>query len=255
MAASLTGRRPCRLLLLLAALLLPAFAQAQADYVREQSMDEGVAASLLTGDAVYLQLATGRRFLALYQKAAKPRAGIVIVHGPGAHPDWSLVHTLRTALAQAGYATLSVQMPIAADNARPEDYAALMPEAAARIAAAVAFLHAAGLERVALISHSLGSRMADAYVTRTPRAPIDAWVVISLPGTFADPTRLHFPVLDIYGENDVPAVTQNAAARAAAIHLLRGAAQVVVAGAGHLFDGYFDRLTAHVRTFLDRTFP
>ncbi len=44
--------------------------------------------------------------------------GVVVVHGLGVHPDWGLIGGLRTGLADAGYVTLSVQMPVLAATAR-----------------------------------------------------------------------------------------------------------------------------------------
>ena len=58
--------------------------------------------------------------------------------GMGIHPDWGMVGTLRTELADRGFATLSIQMPILAADAQSEAYPPTFPEAAERIAEAVA---------------------------------------------------------------------------------------------------------------------
>src|SRR5690606_20875192 len=113
----------------------------------------------------------GRSFLAIYTKASakagasgdtsgrKPAAGagpaIIVVHGMGVHPDWGLVNTLRSALPDAGYATLSVQMPVLRADARGEDYAATFPEAVQRLRGAAAWLKARGHEPLAIASHSM----------------------------------------------------------------------------------------------------
>ena len=65
---------------------------------------------------------------------------MIVVHGVGVHPDWGLIGGMRTGLADAGFATLSVQMPVLAATAARDDYVALFPEAGERIAAAIAFL-------------------------------------------------------------------------------------------------------------------
>ena len=86
---------------------------------------------MATFGAVTLLLAFG-----LLAGPAQAAAGAVVVHGMGVHPDWNLINVLRSELAEQGYATLSVQMPVMAAGVPGEQYAPLFPEAAARIAAA-----------------------------------------------------------------------------------------------------------------------
>ena len=85
---------------------------AQADYAREQRWADEITPAILVGDAVQLALPSGRKFLGIYAPNSKAQAGVVLVHGLGIHPDWSVVHPLRSQLAEQGYATLSVQMPV-----------------------------------------------------------------------------------------------------------------------------------------------
>jgi hypothetical protein len=70
------------------------------------------------GDPVYLEGSAGRKFLNIYTEAPNAKAGLVIVHGIGVHADWGLIGMLRIALADHGYATLSAQMPVLAQEAR-----------------------------------------------------------------------------------------------------------------------------------------
>lgn len=237
-----------RALTLLAALALPAIAAAQADYAREKRWADEITPSILVGDPVYLALPSGHRFLAIYTPSPKARAGIIVVHGIGVHPDWGLINALRSDLPEHGYSTLSIQMPVLAADARPEAYAPLFPEAGERIAAAIAHLRQAGHRKVAVVSHSLGSRMVDVFLAGK-RGGIDAWVSIGLTGSYSRAAALTFPVLDLYGEKDLPGVLQAAGARAAALPRAR---QVKVAGADHFFDGRSAELVEAVRGFLDR---
>ena len=62
------------------------------------------------GDPVFLEDQAGRKFLSIYNEAINAKAGLVIVHGIGVHPDWGLIGRLRSALADDGYTTLSVQI-------------------------------------------------------------------------------------------------------------------------------------------------
>src|SRR5690242_13130361 len=116
-------------------LLVPALCFGQADYAREQRWAEEITPAIVVGDPLYLATGNGRKFLTIYTPRAHPPAGVIVVHGLGLHPDWGLNNALRSALAEGGYATLSVQMPVLAADARREDYPALLPEAADRLAA------------------------------------------------------------------------------------------------------------------------
>jgi pimeloyl-ACP methyl ester carboxylesterase len=239
------------LLLLFAATL----AQAQPDYVREQRWAEEITPGLVVGDAIYLTQKSGHKFLAIYTVAAKPRAAVIVVHGLGVHPDWALIGALRSGLSDQGYTTLSVQMPVLAASAKGEDYPALFSDAADRLNAAVAFLNTKGHHPIALVSHSMGSRMSNFFLTRSPDSGIAAWASVGISnGEFAEPAKLRLPVLDIYGERDFPLVLKSADARAATLKLLKGSAQIEVAGADHYFAGSERELVRQVRQFLDQKF-
>ena len=237
--------------LIFALLLVPAMALAQADYAREQRWADEITPAILVGDPVHLTLKSGRKFLAIYASNAKAAAGIIVVHGLGVHPDWELINALRSRLSEQGYATLSVQMPVLDAEARGDQYPPLFPEAGERLAAAVAFLRGKGLEKVAIVSHSMGSRMTNYFLNHAGDARIDAWVAIGLSGEFAEPATFKAPVLDLYGERDLPGVLDHATKRAAAIRTIRGSAQVQITGADHFFAGRETELVSRVRQFLD----
>ena len=230
----------------------PAQTHAQADYAREKRWAEEITPAILIGDPVYLALKSGRKFLAIYAPNAGAIAGVIVVHGIGVHPDWGPVNPLRSQLSEQGYATLSVQMPVLAADARGDKYAPLFPEAAERLAVAVEFLRGKGLKKVAIVSHSFGSRMTNYFLNHAGGTRIDAWVAIGLSGEFTDPATFKAPVFDLYGEKDFPAVLDHAAERAAAIRGIRGSGQMQVAAADHYFAGMENDLVKHVKHFLDR---
>jgi len=225
------------------------------DYAREQRWAEEITPAIVVGDPVYLALPSGRKFLAIYEQPAKPKAAVIVVHGAGVHPDWGLVNTLRSKLPESGYATLSVQMPVLAAEVRADGYGATLPEAAARLAVAVEFLRGKGHARIAIVAHSLGASMSNHFLVGTPPPRIDAWASLGInTGEFSAPERLKLPVLDLYGERDFPAVLAGAGRRAAVLQKLRGSAQVQIAGADHFFAGHEDAMVRWVREFLDRIF-
>ncbi len=243
-----------RWLLLVAGLFACAASLAQADYAREKRWADEITPGLVVGDAVYLAQNSGHKFLAIYTGAAHPRAAVILVHGSGVHPDWGIIGTLRSQLADHGYSTLSVQMPVLAADAKGEEYQPLFPDAADRMRAAVAFLKAKGQRKIAIVSHSLGSRMSDYFFADTPDPGVDTWVCIGMTSGFTAPSILRLPVLDIYGERDLPPVLQQVDARAAVLKTLKGSAQIEVAGADHFFTGHEGELVKQVRQFLDRKF-
>lgn len=240
-----------RLLLCGAALLAAQLAFAQADYAREKRWADEIAPAILVGDPVYLAQKNGHKFLALWAPNPKAVAGVIVVHGLGVHPDWGLINPLRSQLSEQGYATLSVQMPVLMAEMRADTYPPLFPEAAERIAAAVAFLRGKGLKKVAIVSHSMGARMANYFLNHADDARIDAWAAIGILGEFTQADTFKAPVLDLYGEKDFPSVLDSAGKRAAAIRGIRGSGQVQVAGADHFFAGMESELVRRVRQFLD----
>jgi len=240
-----------RLWLVFALLLAPALAFAQADYAREKRWADEITPAILVGDPVYLTLPSGRKFLAIHAPNPKAAAGVIVVHGRGVHPDAGLINPLRSQLSEQGYATLSVQMPVLAAEVTGEQYPPLFPEAAERLQAAVAYLRGKGMRKVAIVSHSMGSRMANYFLNHAGDARVDAWVAIGILGEYTEPGTLKAPVLDLYGEHDFPAVLESAARRADALRKLRGSGQVQVAGADHFFAGMESELVRRVRQFLD----
>jgi pimeloyl-ACP methyl ester carboxylesterase len=232
-------------------LALSSLAQA-ADYAREQKWAEEITPGIVVGDPVYLKEQRGHAFLALYTPVEQARGAVIVVHGLGVHPDWGLINVLRSRLPERGYATLSIQMPVLAAEAKVGDYPPTFPEAAERIAAAVEFLNGKGFRKIALVSHSIGSRMADYYFAHTAHPRVAAWVAIGMAAPYTV-DRIAVPVLDLYGDNDFPEVLDGARARAEAIQSVRGSAQISVAGADHFFTGKDADLVQAVALFLDRS--
>lgn len=222
-----------------------------ADYVREKKWADEITPGIVVGEPVYLEEKTGHRFLTIYTEALSAKAGLVIVHGMGIHPDWGLIGVLRSDLADKDYTTLSVQMPVLASEAKPEDYPATFGEASERLKVAVDFLQAKGYKKIAIVSHSMGSRMTHHYLTRHPDAQVSAWVSIGM-GEGDDYKQMKLPVLDLYGENDSPTVLKNAKKRAASIKERTGSLQIIAPKADHFFNDQHAELVGYVKDFLDK---
>jgi predicted alpha/beta-hydrolase family hydrolase len=227
---------------------LPALAAS--DYAREKKWADELLPAVLVGDPVYLEQANGHRFLGLYTPVPNAKGALVVVHGIGVHPDWGLIGMLRQELPEMGYATLSIQMPILAADAKPAQYAPTFDEAAERLQRAVADLKAKGYRKIAIVSHSLGCRMTQHYLSRQAPAPVNAWVMLSMPGS-EDLAGINLPIYDLYGEHDLPHVVGNAPQRAEALRH-KQSVQEKMSGADHFFAGRDARLRDGIRAYLDR---
>lgn len=244
------GGRCVRVLLALA-WIAAAPGVSAADYEREERWAQEVVPGLVVGDAVYLSTPSRPKVLAIYAQPSLPaKAGVIVVHGIGVHPDWGLIGALRTALADRGYATLSVQMPVLAAGATRDDYRSTWPEAGERIDVAIAWLRQQKIVRVAVVSHSMGAAMVNAYLARAGAARIDAWVPLGMAGDFAAAPRE--PVLDVLGERELEVVAQSAPQRVAALPKDACSRQTTVPGADHFYANREKELAATVAGFLDK---
>ena len=222
------------------------------DYEREKRWADETLAALVVGDSVLLQQPNGHRFLALYTQAPKPRGAVIVAHGRGWSPDFELYGSLRTKLADAGYTTLSIQLPVLPSTAKLGDYIPTYPDARERFQLAADFLKGKGHSRIAIVSHSLGATMANQYLIRTEDDSVRAWVFIGIINGLEEMFRIRIPVLDVFGSKDWDVTLWGADERLKQIVKVAGSEQVVVAGAEHFFTGQEDALAATIASFLDR---
>ena len=241
------------LISLLLAVSAPSFAAS--DYEREKRWDDEITPGIVVGDAVYLEQKNQHKFLALYTESAQAKMGVVVVHGTGIHPDWGMIGKLRQRLPDFGYTTLSIQMPVLAVEAKPEAYAAHFPEAVERLQLAVAYLKSKHYKRIALVSHSMGSRMSHAFMARNP-PEVDAWVAIGMPAAFGTGAAITYdginaPVLDLYGAHDLPQVLSGVAKRKISLKRNQKSKQVMIPDTDHFFADHEEAMIKEVKDFLD----
>ena len=231
--------------------LLVTYVAGAADYAREKKWAEEITPGIVVGDAVYLTTKSGVKFLAIYTEAPNAKRAVILAHGLGVHPDWGIIGALRVRLADLGYTTLSLQMPVLATDAKADGYPETFPDAAERFDAGVGFLAAKKAnQKISVASHSMGARMANHWLVTRANPGVAEWACIGIGnGIFEQPTKLQLPVLDVYGQNDLEAVITNAPERRAALSDNPRSAQVVVPGADHYFNGkeaaLADVLNAH----------
>lgn len=226
------------------------------DTAREKRWADQIVPSLVVGDAVTLVASDGARFLALHTPVAGARGTVILSHGPGLHPDHGVTGELRVHLADRGYTTLSLQMPVlGAEVEGGEAYRALNPDAVRRIAAGIAYAQRADLRPVAIVSHAMGSAMAYAYLRATPSPPVAAWVALSFYGGFDDLASMRFPIYDLYGAEDYWGIRGSSLGRAWKLRSVPGAKQLALPDGGHFLAGGEKSVLREVTTFLDATMP
>lgn len=246
--------------LLTGLLALASFSLPASDLAKEQRWEAQIADALLDGEAIHLNDGRGE-FLAIETPAADASTTrvAIIMHGTGVHPDWpTVVQPLRVELTHSGWHTLSIQMPVLANEAEHKDYAAIYDWVPGRLDAAIRHARELGAEQVALIAHSQGTTMT-AYYLANGGEPVEAFIAIGMgPGIPGGPmdnlkhlARFKLPMLDLYGGADLEQVVASAAQRrATAIKTNPDYTQQQVPEADHFFEGEETQLLEAVNTWL-----
>ena len=233
------------------------------DTEKEKRWAEQVVDSIMVGEAKWLNVGKNKT-LSIYTENTTEKAigGAIILHGSGAHPNWDqVVRPLRSQLPDYGWLTLSVQLPVLANEAEYKDYVPLFKEVAPRINAGVKFLKSKGIKNIVIVAHSLGSSMAGYYLAKKPDPAIRAFVAIGVSGNMHKKDEVGFltslktikvPVLDIFGSNDLKPVLQSKKSKADVARKAgnKNYTQVKIAGANHFFDNKDDALVKRVRGWL-----
>jgi len=241
-------------LLLLVILMFATLSAGAQDYFREKRWSDQVVPGLVVGEAVWIKQANGHDFLALWTEAENARGAIIVGHGRGWNPDFELYGVMRIKLAELGYSTLSIQLPVLGGGAKIGDYISTYPEAAERYDLAAEWLKAKGFENVAIVSHSLGATMANQYLMNTKKTHVKAWAFVGIINGLEEMFRIKIPVLDIFGSKDWEITQVGASERLKQISKIRGSRQIVVPQALHFFEGQEDVLAKEIVSFLDEVF-
>jgi pimeloyl-ACP methyl ester carboxylesterase len=255
------------LLILLVFLTIPCTrAGAASDLEKEKRWSQQIGDDLVVGESVQLE-AGGTAFMGIFTEAADGPTGraAILAHGMGAHPDWpEIINPLRSDLPDHGWSTLSIQMPILANDAALQDYAPLFDEVTPRIEAAVRFLREQGNQTIVLIGHSLGASMAASYLSSNGQKEIQGFIAIGLSVTAENEKmnsalaleKIQIPVLDLYGSRDLAAVLRSVKVRKKAASKAGNSnyQQLEIEGADHFFVGLEDTLNHRVYGWLKTSF-
>ena len=235
-------------------LLMLAAPVAASDLEKEQRWREQVEDSIMDGEAVDL-VVEGREIFAIYMEAEDGSdKGMIVVHGTGIHPNWQqVVQPIRVEMAAHGWNTLSIQMPILHNEAQYEEYVALYPEVPPRLRAAEAFLKDRGIQTLLIAAHSQGATMSSYYLSRHP-SDVKGLIAIGMGATQKDShinsaqslKKITIPVLDLYGDDDLPGVLDTVDARTESSAHNAQYSQQMIKDANHFFDGKDDELVSAV---------
>ena len=150
--------------------------------------------------------------------------------------------------------------PVLEKTAKYFDYLPVLPEAGPRLDAAIAHLSEQGISPIILLAHSCGAHMAMLWLESSKGKGIDGFVGIGMGATdYKQPMQhpfpfasLDIPVLDIYGENDYPAVHRLAPQRLALMTQGGNARskQIMLPEADHYFVDHPDEMTAAISSWL-----
>ena len=176
-------------------------------------MADQIVSDLFDGEPVWLD-ANEHTFLAIHTlNEDAPKGTVIIAHGRGCHPDWpEVAGPLRTGLVEAGWSTLSIQMPVLEKGKKYYDYLPLMPFAHQRFEAAIKYAKQQSDLPVILAAHSCGAHMANDWLFNNSDSNIDGYIImgagatdykqdLKTPFPFA---KMQVPVFDLYGEQEFP---------------------------------------------------
>lgn len=237
--------------------------------------------NIVTGEPVDLPLSKAESensksdstFFSIYtaHTTSSAKGAIVLIHGTGAHPDWNdIIHPLRVALPDKGWATLSIQLPLLlADEKSTQNRTQVIQSSVPRMDAAINFLREKEYDYIAIISHSFGTLMALNFLQlkvdkKTPNGQplINSAILIGTPssGTSAPLNssimieEIKIPLLDLYGSEDLDSVLRSAKARKTAANKAQNMnfRQVETIGANHFYQGLDAELIIYVANWLNK---
>lgn len=236
------------------------------DILKERRWAEQIKEGLLVGEPVTLKQGE-LEFLGIYTPSAatKLRGGVLLLHGVGAHPDWSdIISPLRQELPEAGWSTLAIQLPILPNDAEADEYLPLFPAANARITAGIFYLQQQGIQNIVIVGHSMGSAMGAHFLASAAAGAevVRAFVGIGMnrrPGTVAHTpdavAKLRIPVFDLYGSQDLDGVLLGAKERRSAAATNPDYQQQEIPGADHFFRGQENTLVKRIGSWLSAHAP
>ena len=199
-----------KLLIFLFAISNMVIAQVLPDYEKEARWAEEIEDAILDGDPVWLSTDNHEFFSIFTLDEEEGSEAAIIVHGTGIHPDWTqVIQPLRVGLTENGFNTLSIQMPVLANDMHGADYIPLFPNSDSRIVSAINYLKAQGLNPTTLIGHSLGTVMSAHFLANNEHT-FTRFVAVGMGGNAVKfLPEVDIAVFDLYGDSDLSSVLES----------------------------------------------
>ena len=189
-----------------------------------------------------------------YLEGTDSKIGVVLCHGRGFSRE-NVIAPLRKGINQhLGYHTISIAMPN--KNKNWKDYVDDFPDAYDGIEAAISYLRdEKSVTTVYLMGHSMGSRMATAFLATHKDTGIAGFIGVGIRnggGELLDSNKnlrnVSIPVIDVFGTGGI----DERHARKRADMVSARYKQVVIEGANHGFTDHTDKLIAVVVDWLKK---
>jgi hypothetical protein len=200
--------------------------------------------------------ATPYRALHRPNQAAEPRGAALILHDPGGSADGAgLIRQLRLGLSDAGWETLSLQLPRFFLSESEQRWLDRHGQLGELLAAGTTWLSERGQLNQVIIGVGASGRAALAFAAGNTPEALQALVLVSTPiaaGSKASEqlSEITMPILDLYAERDRRDVLDAATSKRQAASENQSFAQRVVSGTDDRFRGTGAAVTATIRAWL-----
>ena len=240
----------------------PLVADTIPDYEREQRIAEQIEPDIFDGEAIWLS-ANQREFLAIHIPVEDTPGAVILMHGRDVNPEeQELIGPMRVGLAEQGWTTLALQMPVLEKGKTYYDYVPILKFGHERIQAAINFLKDQGETKVYLAAHSCGAHMTNHWLNAHGDSQIDGYIAMGLGATDAGQDlqapfpigNMSVPVLDLYGSEEFPRPLAMLPERKQLLEKNGhpDSAQIALQGSDHYFRDYGDKATKIVAEWLSK---
>ena len=193
-----------------------------------------------------------------YLDGKNSKVAVILCHGRGHHPTWDVVDPLRKGIhKELGFHTLSIQMPVGGDW---REYIHYFDEAYQRIQISIDYLtKEKGVTHIYLMGHSMGARMASAFLVQDKRNQITGFIGAGVVGGGDGPLDANsnvisvsdrLPIIDVVANGDVK--DRFDAEYRRNLISSKHYTQVTIDSADHRFSGYEDELLSSAVSWLRR---
>jgi hypothetical protein len=204
-----------------------------------------------------------KKGLSIYTHAIHPRGTVIILHGCDERSG-AIVQALHNNLPQAGWNTLSLELPTLSTASTYKDLGMVMPTVETLIEKSIADTKSKSQLPIVLLAHSCGSQMALTWIEKRGSDSIDAYIgigtgimnaTLDVSGHVNTPMEnMKFPQLDIFGTADNETVKKTSPERLKNINRAANPAsrQKMITDADHNMTGKGELVSKVISEWLNR---